>query len=361
MYDAVTSAMIAGAPALDGLDPGNLREELTAAYVEVATARLSLGQLDDPLSPELTRLMGRMGRLADAYEARIVLDLDRERRRSIAFVAGSARQFMTQASRLRRPEVATTRLDEDAIGAEIAAALLFLIAERPSDAFEAARDIHASGEPNPIRRALILALSRLARGRLQEVGEMDLPAERLAAPDPFGYAADLLFRELLAGVILLALDGLGLAEGDGVTAAIVHFERVRGLALDTDSVTDTPVPTGLRAISAFAGPHHLAGLLLRAAGTFRDSALVRTPAPGGADAERWGNWLRGEARRWPYVWENHRNCDWLSPLRPVDGNDIPDWFWENYARRPEDCGDDHLREDRSLSRTHARPRRPSRT
>ena len=35
MYDAVTNALIANAPALDGLDPANLREELTAAYVEL--------------------------------------------------------------------------------------------------------------------------------------------------------------------------------------------------------------------------------------------------------------------------------------------------------------------------------------
>ncbi len=227
-----------------------------------------------------------MGRLADAYEARIVLDLDSDRRRSIAFVAGSARQFITLASRLRLPEGVTTRLDEDAIGAEIAAALLFLIAERSSDAFEAARDIQAAGEPDPIRRALILAPSRLARGRLQEIGEMHLPAERLAARDPFGYAADLLFRELLSGVILLAQDGLGLAEGDGVTAAVDRFERVRRLSVDADVVTDATIPARLRAVSAFAGPHHLAGLLLRAAGTFRDSALVRTPAPGGVDLER---------------------------------------------------------------------------
>ena len=35
---------------------------------------------------------------------------------------------------------------------------------------------------------------------------------------------------------------------------------------------------------------------------------MRTPAPGGADPERWGKWLRGEALRWPYAWENHRRA-----------------------------------------------------
>ena len=307
MFDAVTSALIAGAPALDGLVPSDLREELTAAYVEIAAARLSLAQLDDAFSPELNRLLVRMSRLADAYEARIVLDLDGDRRRSTAFVAASARQFIALAARLRRPEAATSRLDEDAVGADIASALLFLIAERSADAFEVARDIQAAGEPDPIRRALILAIGRLARGRLEDILTIDLAGERLDANTAFGEAADLLFRELLAGVILLAQDGLGLADGDGIAAASARFDTVRRLAIDMGE-EDGPAPLGLRAISAFPGPHHLAGLLLRAAGTLHDSMLVRTPAPGGAKAERWNVWVREEAARWPYVWENHRRA-----------------------------------------------------
>ena len=140
-----------------------------------------------------------MSRLADAYEARIILDGDR--RRSTAFVAASARQFIALAARLRRPEAATSRLDEDAVGADIASALLFLIAERSADAFEVARDIQAAGEPDPIRRALTLAIGRLARGRLEDILAIDLAGERLDADTAFGEAADLLFRELLAGVI----------------------------------------------------------------------------------------------------------------------------------------------------------------
>lgn len=306
MYDTVTSGLIAGAPALAGLEPADLREELTAAYVEIAAARLSLNQVDDPFSPELTQLLRRMARLADAYEARIVLDLDRDRRRSTAFVAASARQLIALAARLRNPEASTSRLDEDAVGADIASALLFLIAERSSDAFEVARDVQAAGEPDPIRRALILSVGRLARGRLQDIITIDLASERLVATGTFGHAADLLFRELLAGVILLAQDGLGLADADGIAAAVDRFENVRRLAIDIEE--DTPAPAGLRAISAFPGPYHLAGLLIQAAGTLRDSALVRTPSPGGAKAESWAAWLREEAARWPYVWENHRRA-----------------------------------------------------
>ena len=307
MYDAVTSALIANAPALAGLNPGELREELTAAYVEIAAARLLISQPDAAIPEELTRLVVRLGRLANAYEARIVLGLDGERQRSIAFVAGSARQFIATAARLQAPGLVTTRLDEDAVGAEIAAALLFLIAERSSDAYEAARDIQAAGEPNPIRRALILALSRLAHGRLSEIIQMNVQAERLAAPDSFGHAADLLFRELLIGTVLLATDCLGRSASADFSAAVARFERVRSLSLDVEA-GDGSLPEGVGALSVFAGPHHLAGLLLRAAGTIRECALARTPTPGGADVDIWGNWLRTEAERWPYAWENHRRA-----------------------------------------------------
>jgi hypothetical protein len=308
MYDSITSALIAGAPPLVGLDPARLREELTAAYVEIAAARLALDRTDVATPTDLTPILDRMGRLADAFEARIVLDLDRDRQRSIAFVAGAARNLIGQALRLRGAGATTTRLDEDAVGPEIAAALLFLISERSSDAAEAARGIHASDELVPIRRALILSISHLAQGRLSEVADLDVPDEPLVAHDTIGYAVDLLFRELLLGVILLARDSLGLLEEDGVSAAVSRFDRVGRLAVETHADSDPSNPTGLRAVSAFAGPHHLAGLLLRAAGTFRDSALVRTPAPGGTDYARWTMWLHGEAVRRPYLWENHRRA-----------------------------------------------------
>ena len=305
MYDAVTSELIASAPPLPGLEPAALREELTAAFVEIAAARLALNQADGPVPAELAAAVSRMGRLADAYEARIVLGLDPDRERATAFVAASARQVVGLAERLQPADEATTRLDEDAIGGELAAALLFLIAERSSDAFEAARDIQARGEASPIRRALILCVGRLARGRLQDIVDVDVNSERLTAFDPFDYAVDLLFRELLVGVHLLARFGLGQIGGEALEAAIERFERVRALSLGPASTDDV---LGLSSVSTFAGPHHLASLLIRTAGTLSDSALVRTPAPGGADAARWAEWLTGEAARWPYVWENHRRA-----------------------------------------------------
>lgn len=319
MFDEVTSRLIAEAPPLDGLEPATLREELTSAYVEIAAARLTMGGDPADLSA-LGGLVGRMGRLADTYEARIVLGLDSERMRATAFVAASARQVVATAVRLAqagapegRPEAQPTRLDEDAIGAELAAALLFLIAERSSDAFEAARDITAAGEPDPVRRALILAVGRLARGRLADILEIDPAAEGLRAADMANFATDLLYRELLVGVRDLAEFGLG-AEGK-LNEAIARFARARDLSISsTEAMPLGAIDDGVRVAAprpsalVFGGPYHLASLLLRAAGTLAQCMLVRIPVPSGSDAESWNGWLKTEAARWPYLWENHRRA-----------------------------------------------------
>ena len=103
-----------------------------------------------------------------------------------------------------------------------------------------------------------------------------------------------MFRELLSGVILLARDGLGIFEGDGITSAVERFERVRRLSVDVQP-DGPPAPAGLSAVSTFAGPHHLSGLLTRAAGTLpgqrpracqRLLPAARTPRGGESGSER---------------------------------------------------------------------------
>jgi superfamily II DNA/RNA helicase len=306
MFDPATAQFIRSAPALPGLDPIDLVDELTSAYVEIASARLAVGQTETAQAVNLAALVDRMSRLADTYEGQIILELNPARSKAAAFVAGSARQVITQIVRLGDAKDAPSRLDEDVVGADIAAALLFLIAERTSDAFEAARDIRAAGEPNAVRRALILSLGRFARGQFVEIAATDVDRERLGNEDDYGYAADLLFRELLRGLILMAQAGLGIVGLEAIEAAQSLFIQVRALAIDLAVSDGTSPYSELRAISVYAGPHHLAALLMRASHDLRQGLLVHTLAPGGANQEIWARWLRGEATRWPYLWENHR-------------------------------------------------------
>ena len=309
MFDPATAALVRAARTLPGLDPDKLVEQLTAAYVEIAAARLTLDSEGCQSSPELRELLSRMRRLADTYESYITLDLFPEQSRSAAFVAGAARQVTARlielaAVRDERP----SRLDEDAIGSDIAAALLFLIAEQPSDALEAARAIRAAGgDMVPVRRALIVAVRSFCQGAFRRAADINPETEDLGAEDAHDFAANLLFRELLRGVRLLALAGLGDAGDEAITDAQRRFARVRQLSVDA-VVLQGPDGAPLEAVSVYAGPHHLAALLGRAGRTLVEAALVRTPAPGGADSVTWDAWLRAEAARWPFLWPNHRAC-----------------------------------------------------
>lgn len=316
MFDPVTADFIRSAPSLPGLPSENLVDELTSAYVEIAAARLSLANARGGLPPSLAKLATRMSRLADAFEASVVLDVRAERMRSIAFVAASARQVLAQIERLQISEDAPSVLREDVIGADLAASLLFLIAQRSSDAFEASRAIRATGEPRAIRRALILAVLRYARGRFDEILEIE-PFETIDTDgDAVEYAADLLFQQLVIGVRLLAQAGLGLRDIGAIEEALAIFNRVQSESIDDESREADPYLGKIRSTSIFAGPHHLAALLQKAGRALFQDALVFTPPPNGVDGARWNEWLKSEASRWPFLWENHRDAIATGYLEP---------------------------------------------
>ncbi|TCI00689.1 DEAD/DEAH box helicase [Roseococcus sp. SYP-B2431] len=284
-------------------------EQLTAAYVDIASARLRLrGQPEQVLS-ELNDLLSRMRRLADTYESYTALGLFPEQTRSAAFVAGAARQVTARIIELRARDERPARLDEDAIGGDIAAALLFLIAEQPSDALEAAKAIRTTGgEMAPVRRALIIAVRSFCQGAFGRVVGIDPEREGLGADDIHGRAANLMFRELLRGVRLLAQVGLGDVGDEAIADAEARFARVRHLAVDAPKMMERSDGSSVDTVSMYAGPHHLAALLGRASKTLASAALVRTPTPGGADETTWQAWLKAEAGRWPFLWSNHRSC-----------------------------------------------------
>lgn len=305
MFDPVTAAFVRASAPLPGLNPASLVDELTAAYVDIAAARLALSS-EQAQAPDLRPLVDRMSRLADTYEAQIVLDVNNERRRSMAFVAGSARQVLTQIEKLTPSFERPTNLNDKVIGPEISAALLFLIAQRSSDAYEASREIRAAGEANAVRRALILAIGRFARGQFESLLEIDAESEKLDSSERAEFAADLLFREILRGLRILARVGLGRLNSDAIFQALITFRKVQELSIDQANFDNFDLKIG--SISVFAGPHHLAALLERAAGSFGQDLLVSIPPPSGADAQRWDDWLKSEASRWPFLWENHRDA-----------------------------------------------------
>jgi DNA-binding transcriptional LysR family regulator len=60
--------------------------------------------------------------------------------------------------------------------------------------------------------------------------------------------------------------------------------------------------------STYAGPRHLAALLLATDDGIHDAVLTKLPPPTGADQEIWKKWLQHRAAMAPFVWPNHREA-----------------------------------------------------
>ncbi len=305
MFDPITEAIIKSSRPLSGLDPANLAEELTNVHIEIAAARLALSSPTDETTDYLDAALKRLSRLADAYEAEIALNLNLSFTKPMAFVAASARQAIAQAGRTLGGKFKRAPLDEYSVGPDIASALLYLIAERSSDAFEAARFIAIPENSNTFSSAVAIAIRNYAQGKLKDlvIGSTAAIAFEIQDLDP----AELLFREILKGLTILANVGLGNLSSSEIDIAKGFFRTVLKLSIES-TIMEGFFDSNIVFNSIFSGPRHLAALLLRTADGLKQSAVVLLPTPDGADAQVWESWLKSEAATWPFLWESHRDA-----------------------------------------------------
>ncbi|MDR3485084.1 MAG: DEAD/DEAH box helicase [Bradyrhizobium sp.] len=308
MFDADTVALIAQAPALEGLDLTRLPQDFTEVYAEVVTARIRLRQIASvALLPDAVRnSIKTMRRLASAQEAFVSTLPGREDRASAAFVAASAHHVCMLADAVVAPEVPrASYLGIDSVSPEISAVLLFLVAEASADAAETAKRIRAT-DAGPIEARLLNAISDLAMGRLGAIVSGALPSTGdLAQTEPGLAATRALYFMLLRGVRALAQQMLGTSSEVGGSAADI-FASVIALAAER---LDGIAPAGDEApYNIFSGPLHLAALLQAVARDFPASALVEVFPPGGISSSKWRTLMKQMARQRPYVWRNHREA-----------------------------------------------------
>lgn len=307
MFDADTSALISGAPQLEGLDLASLPEKITGAYASIITARVRLRELaaGTPLPEDVEELAAQMRRVAFTNEAFVSALPDRSNRASAAFVAGAAHHVSLMAARMSRTEKPQTRLTLDAVAPEVSASLLFMIAEATADSAEMAKEI-VIPQDNVIEGRLLNAIINLSKGELIKVADLDMPnvdSLRFGNPGDRGFAG--LLYLLLRGVRELARELLGTAQTDDtLSSASSVFRSIKELCVEQIE-TDDLSPVGF---SAFPGPHHLASLLLSVADNLTPAAIVNIKPPGGVDPDRWSTMMRKIARRRPYLWRNHRTA-----------------------------------------------------
>jgi len=311
VFDPRTAELLQSAPGVPGLAAEDLPKALTRAYARLVSDRLEggAGEIDiyDPWSVD---------RIADTYEIIASLEQDAALRRAAAFVAGTAQQILA-----RRAPVADRMVqipvDRDGVDASVAAALLFLAAEQYGDANEAAAAITIPQRGMRQSRELGRHVRDLARGNLTAIlaraGEEPVPA-RPAAGRLERDALRRLLNALARGIEHLAAHLLSAPDAslDELESARALFSRVLDLSAERRRPDVDWTPDGEEDLgdlsTRYAGPAHLASLLLTATGGIADAALSRLPAPVGAGGPFWADWLRYRAETMPFVWRNHREA-----------------------------------------------------
>ena len=288
-----------------GYDRERLPEKLSKAFARIVAARFRLrgGGVDD--DQEVVALIAEMQRLAFTNEVLVAVSPDRDDRAAAAFVAGSAHQLCFNARRIgAEDEASGTYIDANAVSSDVAAMLLFLVAEATADASEIASRLNSDGV-SPVERTLIEALRSLARGELVGITSATLPSKDVVTGDTAAEVAALaLYYKILLGVRALA-NQLLRGDDDEASQASEMFRSV--LRLSSAARPDGGGWLGGE-VGSFAGPHHLASLLLAVSGDLSVSAVTGVEPPSGLDGNKWLNALRRIARKRPYLWRNHREA-----------------------------------------------------
>lgn len=307
MFDPQTRILIQRVPELPELDRDRLPEELTRAFAAIVAFRLSLANSEEALSDELKAKLAEFRRMAATFETMVALIPSRDDRSSAAFVAAQAYHVLHLAQAIHEPNRRIRPLCADSIAPEVSALLLFLIANQIPDATEMAREIDKLRKPERGSASLVTdALCALAEGRVRDIPQ--LLTHQVEWPhDSSDAATEALYRRVLQGLSLFAqyvLDSQLFPEA--AAHAVDAFKQVQNLSLESEnwpviSGHDSPLPS----LSAFAGPHHLASLLIGATGYLKGAALSVVPPPNGVPPGRWQELIKPIAAQRPFLWPNH--------------------------------------------------------
>lgn len=318
MFDAQTAALIRSAPVLTGVDPAMLPQELTSIYAELAGLRLRADELAD--QPEYLAQLQRIERIATIYEALVDNGAEDHERRAAAFVAATAYQLLgrVRPEQLGRDGLLMSR----AIDPRVSAPLLFLIAEQSPDAREATRELSGPQLNDPQRNALVESIEDLALERFEAIldranrlaglqPEADAPFDERAAQALYGLCWSGLVH--MAGILLdRPKTATAYQEFETPQKAFARVVELATLALEKPALETLQLgsieSSGLNIISSYAGPRHLARLLMHVADGLKHAGVTNIPPPSGAGAESWKLWIRHRASSKPVLWPNHRKA-----------------------------------------------------
>lgn len=301
MYDPETATLLRAAPELPELDPNDLPRLLTNHYARIISYRLS----DE--EHETDQDNWTLDKIADSYELMVSLSDDPSIKRPSAFVAASAQLIIARRDELLNVDSGILpNITRDRLAPEVSAVLLFLIAEQYADAHEAASKINMSDdEPSTIVSLLTQYVADLARGNLSNIiscSEKRAEIVNISMIPNEGAAFLAMLNSLASAIESMAKDVLGFVEKQE-TSPLSIFEKVKVL-----SSVSIERNLASRIEVSYPGVQHLSSLLISVFSVISESSLTKLAAPEGSNPEFWHDWINFRAKKFPYIWPNHRKA-----------------------------------------------------
>jgi superfamily II DNA/RNA helicase len=299
MYDPETAALIRRVRAIRGVSPDNLPERLTDAFTQLVGYRMAM-TTSRKVSAATIRSLRQM---ANVYELEAILTEERDRRRAAAFVSGTAHRLLAHSALAGLVAgTAGLPLDRTGISPALSAGLLFLIAGYFADAAEICTPLR-SANPSTIESSLADAVARFVCGDMRGVLDATIPNTAQADSDT-EEATTALWREVFIAVQLMA-ERFATAPNPDRDPLRQALARLKQVAVSSVESLALEAMDGPRVLSTFAGPHHLATLLISAANTLGGSAVIDLPPPPDVDSDVWNRFVTDLATRRPFLWPNH--------------------------------------------------------
>jgi superfamily II DNA/RNA helicase len=311
MFDAQTSRLIRAAPELPGLDREALPQALTRAYARIATTRLRIAEEGVESAAAGDPDFSLLRRLANTYETYTAALIEPQTQRSAAFVSASAHQLLARAAVLEgRVGRSPWRLTPWSISSDVSAMLLFVIAGYPSDARDVAQSYSTRRDDTPAER-LLECVVHLARGNLQRAVQVASTVGQVGSELLVDGPVDTLWNELIGAVGALASSLLGTVTVEGARErAASTFRYVQEVSVRRVEIPELQavVAAGDGVYSTYAGPHHLATLLLLVTDQLLELSVSSVPPPPGVPPQEWRQYTSSVATTRPYLWDNHADA-----------------------------------------------------
>lgn len=288
MYNTVTEELIKRIPHVEGFVENLLPVTLTTIYAKIIS--LSAKYKDGEIPFDLETLKDdrkKLNILSNTLELYLFANPNSDRKKSIAFVAATARKLLFKIKDVQEDEV----LDLNYIPSDLYASLLYVISGNFADAQEVAEGFSMRKETDKYINKLYKAVKLLVNGNLTKLHNLEIN-EPIEYHDLQQYTQQLFWKELVIGIKRFSTSLLGEEK-----YSISTFLKVHELSVyEDDSIS-------LRDV--YVAPYILSTLLILSCEEMWKHAVINVTTPAGVEENGWKDALKKQAEVRPFLWDNH--------------------------------------------------------